>query len=144
MPQCPIGLAQAGACPDSSRIGNIKTTVGSGNGLLTVPGYLYLAEPSVPGDAATIAINVPSKVGPINLGNVVLLNRVLLRPTDNGVDVVSSDIPRIFEGVPLPLRRVEITVDREGFFLNPTGCDLAPWWPRSTRTTAPRSARTSR
>ena len=123
VPQCPIGLAQAGACPDSSRIGNIKTTVGSGNGLLTVPGYLYLAEPSVPGDAATIAINVPSKVGPIDLGNVVLLNRVLLRPTDNGVDVVSSDIPRIFEGVPLPLRRVEITVDRDGFFLNPTGCD---------------------
>jgi hypothetical protein len=123
VPQCAIALARAGACPDASRIGNIKTTVGNGNGLLTVPGYLYLAEPSVPGDAATIAINVPSKVGPIDLGNVVILNRVLLRPTDNGVDVVSSDIPRIFEGVPLPLRRVEITVDREGFFLNPTGCD---------------------
>jgi hypothetical protein len=123
VPQCPIGHATAGTCPDESRIGNIKTTVGNGNGLLTVPGYLYLAEPSVPGDAATIAIKVPSKVGPIDLGNVVLLNRVLLRPTDNGVDVVSSDIPRIFEGIPLPLRRVEITVDREGFFLNPTGCD---------------------
>jgi hypothetical protein len=123
VPQCPIGLALAGECPDSSRIGNIKTTVGNGNGLLTVPGYLYLAEPSQPGDAATIAIKVPSRVGPIDLGNVVLLNRVLLRPTDNGVDVLSSDIPRIFEGVPLPLRRVEITVDREGFFLNPTGCD---------------------
>jgi hypothetical protein len=123
VPQCPLGQALAGTCPDETRIGNIKTTVGSGNGLLTVPGYLYLAEPSQPGDAATIAIKVPSKVGPIDLGNVVLLNRVLLRPTDNGVDVVSSDIPRIFEGVPLPLRRVEITVDREGFFLNPTGCD---------------------
>lgn len=123
VPQCPLAHAQAGTCGDESRIGNIKTTVGSGNGLLTVPGYLYLAEPSVPGDAATIAIKVPSKVGPIDLGNVVLLNRVLLRPTDYGVDVVSSDIPRIFEGVPLPLRRVEITVDREGFFLNPTGCD---------------------
>ena len=123
VPQCPIALARAGSCPDSSRIGNIKTTVGNGNGLLTVPGYLYLAQPSVPGDAATIAIKVPSKVGPIDLGDVVILNRVLLRPTDNGVDVLSSEIPRIFEGVPLPLRRVEITVDREGFFLNPTGCD---------------------
>jgi hypothetical protein len=123
VPECPLARAQAGACPDESRIGNIKTTVGNGNGLLTVPGYLYLAEPSQPGDAATIAINVPSKVGPIDLGNVVILNRVLLRPSDNGVDVVSSDIPRIFGGVPLPLRRVEITVDRDGFFLNPTGCD---------------------
>jgi hypothetical protein len=123
VPECPLARAQAGTCPDESRIGNIKTTVGNGNGLLTVPGYLYLAEPSVPGDAATIAINVPSKVGPIDLGNVVLLNRAILRPTDNGIDVVSSDIPRIFGGVPVPLRRVEITVDREGFFLNPTGCD---------------------
>ena len=123
VPQCPLGQALAGNCPDESRIGNIKTTVGNGNGLLTVPGYLYLAEPSQPGDAASIALKVPSKVGPIDLGNVVLMNRVLLRPTDNGVDVLSSDIPRIFEGVPLPLRRVEITVDREGFFLNPTGCD---------------------
>jgi hypothetical protein len=123
IPECPLAHARAGTCPDESRIGNIKTTVGSGNGLLTVPGYLYLAQPSQPGDAATIAIKVPSKVGPIDLGNVVLLNRVVLRPSDTGVDVLSSDIPRMFEGVPLPLRRIEITVDREGFFLNPTGCD---------------------
>ena len=29
----------------------------------------------------------------------------------------------MLEGVPLPIRKIEITVDREGFFLNPTGCD---------------------
>ena len=126
VPQCPIAQARTGTCPDSSKIGNIKNTVGSDRSLLTVQGSLYLAEPSAPGDAATIAMTVPARAGPIDLGQIVLINRVLLRPHDTGVDIVSSDIPRVFEGVPLPLRRIEITVDRQGFFLNPTGCEPRP------------------
>ena len=50
----------------------------------------------------------------------------MLRQSDTGVDVVTNDIPNIFGGVPLPLRKIEITVDRPGFFLNPTGCDTRP------------------
>jgi hypothetical protein len=36
---------------------------------------------------------------------------------------ISDGIPHLLEGVQLPIRQIEITVDREGFFLNPTGCD---------------------
>ena len=36
---------------------------------------------------------------------------------------ISDGIPTMLEGVPLPISKIEITVDREGFFLNPTGCD---------------------
>jgi hypothetical protein len=123
LPQCALAQAQAGTCPESTKIGTIRNTVGSGKSLLTVPGELFLAEASVPGDAATLAINVPAKVGPIDLGHVVILNRAILRESDSGIDTLSSDIPTSLEGVPLPLRRVNITVDRPGFFLNPTGCD---------------------
>lgn len=122
-PQCPLADAQAGNCPDSTRIGTIRNTVGVDGSLLTVPGELYLSEAIEPGDAASIAVRVPAKVGPIDLGQVVLMNRIFLREADNGLEVVSTEIPTILEGVPLPIKRVEILVDRPGFFLNPTGCD---------------------
>jgi hypothetical protein len=126
VPQCDIANARAGTCSPDSKIGSVKTTVGSGTSLLSAAGSLYLAEPSVPGDAATLALTVPAKAGPIDLGQVVVLNRVVLRDSDTGVDAITSEIPNILEGVPLHVRQIEITVDRPGFFLNPTGCDPRP------------------
>jgi hypothetical protein len=122
-PQCPLAAAQAGTCDERYRIGTIRNTVGVGNSLLTVPGELYLSEAIRRGDAASIAVRVPAKVGPIDLGQVVLMNRIYLREGDNGLEVESTQIPTILGGVPLPIRRVEILVDRQKFFLNPTGCD---------------------
>ncbi len=122
-PQCSLADAQAGTCPESTRIGTIRNTVGVDGSLLTVPGELYLSEAIQPGDAASIAVRVPAKVGPIDLGQVVLMNRIYLRDSDNGLEVVSTEIPTMLEGVPLPIKRVEILVDRPGFFLNPTGCE---------------------
>jgi hypothetical protein len=122
-PQCALADAQAGNCPDSTRIGTIRNTVGVEGSYLQVPGEIYLAEAMQPGDAASIAVRVPAKVGPIDLGQVVLMNRIFLRESDNGLEVVSTEIPTILEGVPLPIKRVEILVDRQGFFLNPTGCE---------------------
>ena len=45
---------------------------------------------------------------------MILISRVVLRQSDTGVDVFTNDIPKIFGGVPLPLRKIEITVDRPG------------------------------
>lgn len=123
VPLCSSGAAQTGACGEGSRIGSIATTVGTGAGLLDVTGAIYLGEPVQAGDAASIVIVIPAKVGPVDLGQVVVVNRVRLRQTDGGIDVESADIPTILGGIPLSVRRIEITVDREGFFLNPTGCD---------------------
>jgi hypothetical protein len=147
VPKCPLANAQAGTCPESTTVGNIKTTLGSSSSLFTVPGKLYLAEPANPGDVASIVATVPAKAGerdpqtgkyPIDLGpDVVIVNRLRLRDEDTGVDVilagayrggqlVSDGIPTMLEGVPLPIRKIEITVDREGFFLNPTSCAPKP------------------
>jgi hypothetical protein len=143
--KCPLAQAQAGACPDSTLVGNIKTTLGSGISLFTVPGKLFLAEAAAPGDVASIVATVPAKAGvpdpqtgkyPIDLGpDVVIINRLRLREEDTGVDtilqgayrngqLISDGGPSMLEGVPLPIHKIEITVDRAGFFLNPTGCDV--------------------
>ncbi len=120
---CAASAAQAGACSTDSKVGNVTTRVGAGPGQLEVAGSLYLAEPVVAGDAASLALVIPTKVGPIDLGEVVVINRVKLRQSDGGIDVESSDIPTALGGIPLPVRRVQIDVDRAGFFRNPTGCD---------------------
>jgi hypothetical protein len=147
VPKCPLAQALAGNCPNSTLVGNLKTTLGSGVSLFTVPGKLFLAEPAQAGDVASIIATVPAKAGvpdpqtgkyPIDLGpDVVIVNRLLLREADTGVDVIgggayqggrriAEGVPSLLEGVPLPIRQIEITVDREGFFLNPTGCDPRP------------------
>jgi len=127
VPKCQLSDARAGNCPADTRVGTVKNTVGFTEGsALTAEGGLFLGEASQPGDAASIVIDVPAKSGPIDLGDVILISRVVLRSSDTGVDVFTNDIPKIFGGVPLPLRKIEITVDRPGFFLNPTGCEPRP------------------
>jgi hypothetical protein len=123
VPQCPIAQARAGDCSLDSKVGTVKTTVGTGNALLTVAGSLYLAEGEQPDDAATLALVVPAKVGPIDLGQVVVINHVKLRPSDTGIDAITETVPNMLDGVPLHIRRIEITVDREDFFRNPTSCN---------------------
>lgn len=129
VPLCPAAIVRALAsdpsanCSDDSKVGNVRATVGTGNNLLTVPGSVYLGQPVQGGEAATFVIVIPAKVGPINLGRVIVVNGVRLRPEDSGVDVYSANIPTILEGIPVPLRKIQINVERDDFFLNPTGCD---------------------
>jgi hypothetical protein len=123
VPLCPKDRAAVGDCNPEHKVGTVRTTVGTGDGLLATSGSIYIGEPLAAGDAASFVAVVPAKVGPIDLGKVVAVNRVQLRPSDTGVDVFASDLPTLLEGVPLAIRKIEITVDRENFFFNPTGCD---------------------
>jgi hypothetical protein len=122
-PRCPAADAAVGNCSDETKVGIIRNTVGHGSSNLTVAGSLYIGEALQPGDAASFVIKVPAKVGPIDLGNVVVVSRVELRKSDVGVDVLSGEIPTVLQGIPLPIQAIDITVNRENFFLNPTGCD---------------------
>src|SRR5262249_2196148 len=84
VPLCEFADVAAGTCSNDSKIGHLRSTVGYGDATLTVAGSIYLAkpDPAHPGDAATIGVVIPAKVGPIDLGNVVLLNRIRLRTED--------------------------------------------------------------
>ncbi|HEX8751822.1 MAG TPA: hypothetical protein VF731_00250, partial [Solirubrobacterales bacterium] len=85
-------------------------------------GRAYLAGP-YRGAPLSLALVVPALAGPFDLGNVV--DRVALRvnPETAQVEAVSDPIPTMLSGIPLNLRRIQVSLDREGFTVNPTSCD---------------------
>jgi hypothetical protein len=124
LPLCPTDRVVAGTCDESSKIGALKVSVGGTDAPLQAPGSIYLGRPLQADDIASLSIVVSAKAGPIDLGKVVVANRVRLRPSDQGVDVISGDLPAILESVPLRVGKIEVEINREGFMTNPTGCDV--------------------
>ena len=119
--QCPLSAATAGTCPDSSRLGGVRAVAGSGTEPPTLPGDVYLTKPKVAGDPAGLSVKVPAKLGPVDAGVVIVGARLLLRP-DGGLDAISDPIPAFQLGIPLAMRQLTVTIDRDGFMRNPTSC----------------------
>ncbi len=112
------------SCPAASEVG--RTLVGSGVGsiLTYVPGKLYLAGP-YHGSALSIMAITVAKVGPFDLGTVVIREALKINPetAEVFVDPTGSDpIPHIIDGVVVHARDIRIYVDRPDFVLNPTDC----------------------
>jgi hypothetical protein len=123
VPQCSVSNAATGACGEESRIGSVDVAVGAGPDPLPLPGRVYLADPLVGGDPASLSVVVPSKVGPFDFGPIVTRVRVILRGGDAGLDIeLADDLPPIVGGVPIRVRTIGATVDRENFMSNPTSC----------------------
>ena len=123
VPLCPAADVPQGTCPDNTKIGTLTTTIGYGSATLDVPGSLYLGKGTEPGDAAALSAVIPSKIGPIDFGNVVVVNHVKLRQDDGGLTAITEDIPKIVGGIPIYVKKIKIDVTRPGFLTNPTGCD---------------------
>jgi len=121
IPGCPVSDARAARCPQASRVGTVTARAGTGNAPATLTGPIYLTG-SVDDGIAGLAVVVPAKVGPIDLGNVVVLTKLKLRG-DVGIDVTATSLPRIAGGVPLTIRSMKLALDRDGFLLNASSCD---------------------
>jgi hypothetical protein len=121
VPMCPTSKAQDGACPSSTEIGDVTAVAGSGPLPVTFRGKLYLGT-GTSNSIARIWLDLPVKVGPIDLGTFTLGNALTLGKTDGRVHVTAS-IPDAFKGFPLSLRRLLLTIDRKDFLMNPSGCD---------------------
>ncbi len=121
VPMCPTSKAQDGACPSSSEIGDVTVAAGSGPLPISLKGKLYLGTGTSQA-IARIWLDIPVKVGPIDLGTFTLANNLTLGKTDGRVHV-TANIPAAFKGFPLGLRRLQLTIDRKDFLLNPSGCD---------------------
>jgi hypothetical protein len=119
--QCPLSVAAAGDCPASSRLGPVESIDGSGTEPPTLPGSIYLTKPKQPGDPAGLSVKVPARLGPVDAGVVIVGVRLQLRP-DGGLHVVSDPIPALQEGIPLAIRKLTVTIARDGFMRNPTSC----------------------
>ncbi|MGK2936406.1 MAG: hypothetical protein ACSLFR_01175 [Solirubrobacteraceae bacterium] len=121
VPACPVDAARQGACSADSRVGTVGAAAGPGAAPLGVEGPVYLTE-SIDGSFAGLAIVVPAKVGPLDLGNSVTLAKLFVRTSDQGLDVVADQIPTRLQGVALGLRSLELRLDRAGFTFNATNC----------------------
>jgi hypothetical protein len=113
------------SCPEASQIGTTLVGAGVGRTLTYAPGKLYLAGPYKGAKLSVVAITT-AKVGPFDLGNVVIRQGLKVDPNTAQVstDGSSADpIPHILQGIVIHARDIRIDVDRKDFILNPTSCE---------------------
>jgi hypothetical protein len=121
IPLCPDANASAGTCPEASLLGSVQAGAGAGPNPFFVGGKAYLTGP-YNGGPYGIVVEVPAVAGPLNLGTVVVRQSLRIDPHTAQVTDVSDPFPTILDGIPLRVRRVDVTLDRPGFTFNPTSC----------------------
>jgi hypothetical protein len=113
------------SCPAASEVGHTLAGAGVGSVLTYAPGKIYLAGP-YNGSALSIAAITAAKVGPFDLGTVVVRQALKVDPetAEVFIDATGSDpIPHIIDGVTVHLRDIRAYVDKPEFTLNPTNCE---------------------
>jgi hypothetical protein len=112
------------SCPPASEVGRTLVGAGVGSALTYVPGKIYLAGPYHGAKLSVVAVT-PAKVGPFDLGTVVIRQPLKVDPetAEVTVDRTGSDpIPHIIQGIVVRARDIRAYVDRPKFVLNPTSC----------------------
>lgn len=112
------------SCPAASQVGRTLAGAGVGPSLTYVPGKVYLAGP-YHGSALSIVAITAVKVGPFDVGTVVIREALKVNPesAEVFVDAAGSDpIPHIIDGIPVHARDIRVYVDKPEFVLNPTSC----------------------
>jgi hypothetical protein len=128
---CGEAEANAGTCAASSQIGTVVASAGSGPTPFTFSGgRVYLTGP-YEGAPYGLSIVVPAEAGPFSLGNVLTRARIDVDPYTSRL-IVTSKLPRVFAGIPLRLRGLSLSINRQSFLSNPTSC--APLTTDSTLT----------
>jgi hypothetical protein len=128
VPLCPEAQAAAGNCDAASRIGRTTVASGAGPAPVVIPQpskaatAVYLAGP-YNGAPFSISTVVPAQAGPFDLGTVVVRAGLFIDPIDAHVTVKTDPLPTILQGIPLNLQKLNVTLDRAGFMVNPTNCD---------------------
>lgn len=136
---CGQADANAGTCSSASRIGTVRVASGAGSHPFEIGGDIYLTGPycggglapatGVVGGCAPFGLSIVTHVvaGPFNLGTVVVRARVDIDPETSELIVTTDEtgpyaIPQILFGVPLRIKNIAVTIDRQGFMFNPTNC----------------------
>ena len=125
--QCHEPEASEGTCREESLVGSATAGIGSGSEPFYQTGRVYFTGP-YGGAPFGLSIVVPAVAGPFNLGDVVV--RVALHIDPNTAQVTGvtppagrpGGLPTMLDGIPLRMRTVNVTLDRQGFTLNPTNC----------------------
>jgi hypothetical protein len=119
--QCTEAQAVANACPATSQIGTASAISGSGPTPFTFGGgAVYLTGP-YNGAPFGLSIVVPAVAGPFNLGPVTTRAALSIDPYTARVTTTAT-LPRIVKGIPIRLRGLSVSINKQGFLLNPTSC----------------------
>jgi uncharacterized repeat protein (TIGR01451 family) len=113
------------SCPAASEIGHTLVGAGVGSVLAEAPGKIYLAG-AYHGSALSVVSITAAKVGPFDLGTVVIRFALSINPITAQVEIngANSDpIPHIIDGIVVHVRDIRAYISREKFILNPTTCD---------------------
>jgi hypothetical protein len=124
---CGEEQADAGTCGPESLIGTTTVSVGVGANPFTVNGGQVFVTGPYEGAPFGLSIVNPAKAGPFNLGNVVVRAKIEVNPLTAALTVTTDTsgpyaIPRIVDGIPLQIRRVNVLVNRRRFVFNPSNC----------------------
>jgi uncharacterized repeat protein (TIGR01451 family) len=115
------------ACPAASQIGRTLVGAGVGEVLAYAPGEIYMAGPYDGAPFSIVAIT-SAKVGPFDLGTVVVHLPLLINPITAAVSIpagAADQIPHIIRGIVIHVRDIRVFVERPDFTINPTNCDPA-------------------
>lgn len=121
VPLCGEPQADLGTCSAASQIGEMTVAAGPGSHPYYQKGDVYLTGP-YKGAPFGLSIVVPTHAGPFNLGNVVVRARIDVNPETAALTVTTDPLPQVIDGIPLRLRKTNVTINRPGFIFNPTDC----------------------
>ena len=127
VPLCGEPQADAGTCPEASKIGTTRVASGAGSHPFEIEGNVYLTT-GYGGAPFGLSIVTNAVAGPFNLGLVVVRARIAVNPVDSSLTITTDEtgpyaIPQIIFGVPLRLKQVTVNINRPNFMFNPTSCD---------------------
>jgi hypothetical protein len=128
VPLCAEPQAAQGTCPQQSLIGHTQVLTGPGaDPFLVTGGQVFLTE-GYKGAPFGLSIVVPAVAGPYTLsgttghGTVVERAQIFIDPQTAALTVKSDPLPTVLDGIPLQLKVVNVTIDRDEFMFGPTNC----------------------
>jgi hypothetical protein len=131
VPLCAEAQANAGTCGAESLIGETTVSAGLGGDPYTLTGgRVYLTGPYDGAPFGLSIVNV-AKAGPFVLDEgrpVVVRAKIQIDPITAQVTVTTDPtgtyaIPTMLDGIPLQVKHITVTVNREHFTINPTSCN---------------------
>ena len=120
--QCGEPQASLGTCTSASQIGTAAVAAGSGEPF-TFNSKVYLTGP-YEGAPFGLSIVVPVVAGPFVLPDVITRARVDVKSDTGQVVVTAAKLPTIVAGIPIRMRSLTLSINRQGFERNPTNCGV--------------------
>lgn len=137
---CPLAVADAGGCTAASKIGTVRTTATVDKSTVVIGGDVFMTDPRVAGDPASLSIRIRAKVGGVDLGNVIVNGLLKVRAGAKGIDGVVLSIPNSItkfnsaisanETIEFDARKLEMTLTNNSMaahplLVNPSSCGPA-------------------